>query len=112
MMEKAMEEGDMDLVKKASAMANESRQNELAAWELCSREGGAKAKAAVNLAPWLSGKEPEVRVRVSETSQDPLAAADPSGDNSECQQEIAPTEDLDYDQDFQAQASSTVPSDR
>lgn len=36
--EKAGQNGDLELLKKAASLGNDSRQNELAAWELCSRE--------------------------------------------------------------------------
>ena len=39
---KASETGDADLFKRASALANDARQNELAAWELAAREGKAR----------------------------------------------------------------------
>lgn len=53
MMKKAIESGDFGKIKLASGLANDARQNELAAWELASREGGAKAKAAQKAAPWV-----------------------------------------------------------
>lgn len=39
---KASETGDADGFKRASALANDARQNELAAWELAAREGKAR----------------------------------------------------------------------
>jgi hypothetical protein len=42
--------GDAETLKRASALANDARQNELAAWELASREAQARPKAPVNLA--------------------------------------------------------------
>ena len=45
--------GDPDLLKRASALANDSRQNELAAWELASREAASRPKAPFDpLAQW------------------------------------------------------------
>lgn len=58
---------DMDLLKKGSSMANDGRQNELAAWELCEREASAKTRSAANQTPWLAPpKVPTVKVRVTE----------------------------------------------
>lgn len=53
--EKAAETGDMDTIRKASALAGDARQAELAAWELCAREGMMKRKldASGQMAPWL-----------------------------------------------------------
>lgn len=42
----AAESGEPDLFKRASALANDARQNELAAWELAAREAAARAKTA------------------------------------------------------------------
>lgn len=109
LLEQAMKGGcDVDLIKRASAMANEARQNELAAWELASREGGAKAKAAANMAPWMASElkvrvsdevSPWVGENVSETSQGPLAAAEEDADNSGVQGDIT--------DDHRKQASSS-----
>lgn len=81
LMEMAFGNGDLDGIRKASNLANDARQNELAAWELASREGGAKAKAAANAAPWLQG--PPVKLRVPsqpkediETDINPFAASE------------------------------------
>lgn len=52
MMDQAMELGDMDMLKKASGMANDARQNELAAWELCSREAVVHKKNQEAEVPW------------------------------------------------------------
>lgn len=54
--------GDADTLKRASALANDARQNELAAWELAAREAeGRKAnRAPVNpLAPWMRTETPK-----------------------------------------------------
>jgi hypothetical protein len=40
--EVAAETGDAETLKRASALANDARQGELAAWELASREGQAR----------------------------------------------------------------------
>lgn len=40
----ASETGDPETLKRASALANDARQNELAAWELAAREGAARPK--------------------------------------------------------------------
>lgn len=60
MMEKAVEEGNMDMVKKASQIANDARQNDIAAFELASREGGAKAKNRQREQPWMVRVSDEV----------------------------------------------------
>jgi hypothetical protein len=62
MMDRAMQTDDMELLKKASGLANDGRQNELAAWELASREASAKTRAAASATPWLAHKNPQVRV--------------------------------------------------
>jgi len=50
---KGAETGDADLLKRASALANDARQNELAAWELAAREAAARPRAPVDpLAQW------------------------------------------------------------
>jgi hypothetical protein len=65
MMELAVEAADMDLIKKASSLGNDARQNELAAWELCVREASTKSRQAANQAPWLAGSKGEaVKLRV------------------------------------------------
>lgn len=53
--EKAAESGEVDLMRKAAAMADSARQAELAAWELAAREGMVKKKLDANLvsAPWV-----------------------------------------------------------
>ena len=38
--------GDPELLKRASNLANDARQNELAAWELCARESAQRPKKA------------------------------------------------------------------
>lgn len=63
--------GDIDLMKKASSMANDSRQNELAAWELCSREASAKTRLSANATPWLSHEE--AKPRIATKSKEPTA---------------------------------------
>lgn len=73
MMDVATDTMDMDLIKKSSAMANDSRQNELAAWELCSREASAKTRAAANATPWLAHEAPKVRVKEKEDPKHTLA---------------------------------------
>ena len=93
LLELGMKNADTDLIRKASAMANEARQNELAAWELCHREGGAKAKASVNAAPWLTGKD-KVRVHVEEAN--PFEAID--------------TEQTDADNTEQTKAALELPN--
>ena len=51
--------GDAETMKRASALANDARQNELAAWELASREAQARPKPAFDpLAQW---RDPEER---------------------------------------------------
>ncbi len=40
--------GDPELLKRASALANDARQNELAAWELASREAAARPRRPVD----------------------------------------------------------------
>jgi hypothetical protein len=52
--------GDAELLKRASSLANDARQNELAAWELASREGKARP-APKGDAPWMivATEEPE-----------------------------------------------------
>lgn len=72
--------GDMELLKKASSMANDARQNELAAWELCSREASAKTRAAASATPWLAHSEAKVRVehKSAEPEQEmPWASSEP-----------------------------------
>ena len=62
---------DLDLLKKSADLATQSRQNELAAWELCSREASAKTRAAANETPWLA-TEPPVRQRISLPEKSPI----------------------------------------
>jgi hypothetical protein len=53
---------DMDMLKKSAELATQARQNELAAWELCSREASAKTRASANETPWMKARvavEPE-----------------------------------------------------
>jgi hypothetical protein len=49
--------GETDLLMKAHKLADSARQNELAAWELCAREGVARRKAqdAYKGLPWETG---------------------------------------------------------
>lgn len=68
MMAVAADDMDTDMMKKASSLANDARQNELAAWELCQREAGAKARMSTAAAPWLTHKNPKVRVEEEEKS--------------------------------------------
>jgi hypothetical protein len=69
MIDKAMEMGDMDMLKKGSAIGNDARQNELAAWELCSRERVVHEKKEANDMPW-------VRVADGKKHQDTLDGCD------------------------------------
>jgi hypothetical protein len=60
--ELASEDGDAETLKRASALANDARQNELAAWELASREATARrsaqpASAHAALTAVLGGKD-------------------------------------------------------
>lgn len=71
MMDMASDTMDMEMMKKSSSLANDSRQNELAAWELCSREASAKTRLAANATPWLSHESPKVRA----VTQGPARAA-------------------------------------
>lgn len=51
---KGSETCDPELLKRASALANDARQHELAAWELAARECAARPKTAVDpLAKWM-----------------------------------------------------------
>ena len=68
---------DLDMLKKAGELATQARQNELAAWELCSREASAKTRAAANDTPWMAEKvrvanEPLDVVTVPEEQQKQL----------------------------------------
>jgi hypothetical protein len=49
--EVAAETGDADTLKRASALANDARQNELAAWELAAKEAAARPAATDVLPP-------------------------------------------------------------
>lgn len=51
---KASATGDADMFKRASALANDARQNELAAWELAAREGKAREERDTTPDPWES----------------------------------------------------------
>lgn len=51
--EVAAETGDGATLKQASALANDARQNELAAWELASREAAARPRSLEEDCPWL-----------------------------------------------------------
>ncbi len=57
--ERAGTDGEISLLITASKLADSARQSELAAWELCAREGVARKKsaAAQEKAPWLITKE-------------------------------------------------------
>jgi hypothetical protein len=54
--EKFALEGDINLLKVATKLSDSARQNELAAWELCAREGLARKKLSMQDqgVPWLS----------------------------------------------------------
>jgi hypothetical protein len=45
------ETGDPEILKRASALANDARQNELAGWELAAREAAARPRPK-NVLPW------------------------------------------------------------
>lgn len=72
MYNRASTDGDCGLMKQASLLANDARQNELAAWELASREASAKTRLAVNQTPWMAEQVPTKRVRVKEEPQEPV----------------------------------------
>lgn len=50
--ELAAETGDPDTLKRASALAIDARQHELAAWEICTREAKSRGSTSSH-APWL-----------------------------------------------------------
>lgn len=54
--EKFALEGDINLLKVATKLSDSARQNELAAWELCAREGTARKKLAMadQGVPWIA----------------------------------------------------------
>lgn len=54
---KASEKGDAALFKQASALANDARQNELAAWELAAREAKARSVKAGPVDPLARWKD-------------------------------------------------------
>ncbi len=55
---KGSETCDPDLLKRASALANDARQHELAAWELAAREAKARTDAADESdLPWMKGND-------------------------------------------------------
>jgi hypothetical protein len=54
---KGAETGDPDLLKRASALANDARQAELASWELASREAAARPRPAFDLASAIEEDE-------------------------------------------------------
>ncbi len=56
---KAAETGDADLFQRASRLANDARQNELAAWELAAREAQARLAAEDADDGWLLAPAPE-----------------------------------------------------
>jgi hypothetical protein len=56
--ERAAKTGDPELLKRASSLANDARQNELAAWELCSRESATRPKKAPDLLGAFRGATP------------------------------------------------------
>ena len=52
--------GDPETLKRASALANDARQNELAAWELATREAAARPRQPVDpLAAWRLPSDPK-----------------------------------------------------
>jgi hypothetical protein len=54
----AAETGDVNMVMQASRLADASRQNLLAAHELCAREAEARARMQpANALPWLRGNQ-------------------------------------------------------
>ena len=56
--------GDVELMRRASALANDARQNELAAWELAAREGAANRKPFDTrdlLASWSAQAKPATK---------------------------------------------------
>lgn len=53
----ASETRDAETLKRASALANDARQNELAAWELCSREAASRPKAPLDPLAEFMGKD-------------------------------------------------------
>jgi hypothetical protein len=60
--ELAAEAGDVELFKQAATLTSTARQHELAAWELCAREGQARPKApqsAAVAAILAAGEEPK-----------------------------------------------------
>lgn len=59
--EKFAAEPDLNLLKTATRLSDSARQNELAAWELCAREGTARKKLSMadQGIPWLSVKDGE-----------------------------------------------------
>lgn len=80
--EKAAESGEVDLMRKAAAMADSARQAELAAWELAAREGMVKKKLDANLvaAPWVitDGKaRPGRKTNAERLQQDSLPRLPP-----------------------------------
>lgn len=62
MMSKASDYMDFELMTKASNLSNSARQNELAAFELCSREASAKNRLAASATPWLTHQDAKPRV--------------------------------------------------
>lgn len=52
--EVAAQTGDAETLKRASALANDARQNELAAWEIASREATTRKQRESKAAPWLA----------------------------------------------------------
>lgn len=55
---KGSETCDPDLLKRASALANDARQNELAGWELAAREAASRPKSATRPSWELPEEEP------------------------------------------------------
>ncbi len=53
---KASTTGDADMFKRASALSNDARQNELAGWELAAREGKAREDNDRTPDPWETSK--------------------------------------------------------
>jgi hypothetical protein len=50
---KGAESGDADMLRRASALACDARQHELAAWELAAREAQSRPRNAPTDTPWL-----------------------------------------------------------
>lgn len=90
MMHKGGETLDLDMMKKGSSLANDSRQNELAAWELCSREASAKTRLAANATPWLAHQDAKPRVTEKPEQQEPELAAWEEAEQSAAHERVEP----------------------